>query len=96
MGIWKPPTAKCGAIEQLTGQFIGPPLAGILIAAGIGLPFGLDIAALVLAAGFVWLIAMQPPPPSELRFIQALREGIGFMRGDPMLLRLAIVLGIAK
>lgn len=28
--------------EQVTGQFIGPPLAGLLIAAGIAIPFGLD------------------------------------------------------
>lgn len=82
--------------EQLTGQFIGPPLAGVLIAAGIGLPFGLDIAALILAAGCVYLIRMQPPRPSEQRFKDALQEGLRFMRSDPKLLRLAIVLGIAN
>lgn len=82
--------------EQLTGQFIGPPLAGVLIAAGIGLPFGLDIAALILAAGCVYLIRMQPPRPSEQRFKDALQEGMRFMRSDPKLLRLAIVLGIAN
>ena len=38
--------------EQLTGQFIGPPLAGILIAIGIGVPFGVDVAVLAVAAGF--------------------------------------------
>ena len=82
--------------EQLTGQFIGPPLAGVLIAAGVGLPFGLDIAALILAAGLVWLIRLKPTPPSGLRFFSALREGISFMRGDPALLRLAIVLGLSN
>ncbi|EBA18520.1 antibiotic efflux protein [Roseobacter sp. SK209-2-6] len=82
--------------EQLTGQFIGPPLAGVLIAAGIGLPFGLDIAALILAAGCVYLIRMQPPRPSGLRFKEALLAGMRFMREDPKLLRLAIVLGIAN
>ncbi|NIZ15676.1 MFS transporter [Phaeobacter sp. HF9A] len=84
------------SVEQLTGQFIGPPLAGVLIAAGIGLPFGLDIAALVLAAGFVWLIVMKPVPPTDQRFWAALKEGIAFMRNDAMLLRLAIVLGLAN
>ena len=82
--------------EQLTGQFIGPPLAGVLIAAGIGLPFGLDAMALVLAAGLVWLIALAPRAPVQVRFFQALSEGIAFMRGDRLLLRLAIVLGCAN
>lgn len=37
--------------EQLTGPFIGPPLAG--------LPFSVDAALLILAAGLVWM--MSPP-----------------------------------
>ena len=82
--------------EQLSGQFIGPPLAGLLIAAGIGLPFGLDISALVLAAGLVWLIASQRSAPPKTGFSFALREGISFMRSDPMLLRLAIMLGVSN
>ncbi|MCR8548990.1 MFS transporter [Salipiger sp. P9] len=82
--------------EQLTGQFIGPPLAGVLIAAGIGLPFGLDVAALVLAAGLVWLIALKPEIPVQARFFKAMAEGIAFMRDDRALLRLAVVLGAAN
>jgi MFS family permease len=89
-------TGQMWSVEQLTGQFIGPPLAGFLIAAGIGLPFGLDIASLVLAAGLVWLIALRPDPPSGARFWAALREGIGFMRADRPLLRLAVVLGVSN
>ncbi|WP_072506402.1 MFS transporter [Phaeobacter porticola] len=82
--------------EQLTGQFIGPPLAGLLIAAGIAVPFGLDVVALVLAAGFVWLIKLSPRAPLRQSFGKALLEGIAFMRSDRLLLRLAIVLGIAN
>src|SRR5690606_10154330 len=82
--------------EQLTGQFIGPPLAGILIGVGIGLPFGLDAAALVMASGLVWLITLGPAPKSATRFFSALAEGVGFMRRDPVLLRLAIVLGLSN
>lgn len=82
--------------EQLTGQFIGPPLAGVLIASGIGLPFGIDVAALVLAAGLIWLITTQPYQASRARFFSALTEGVGYLRSDPMLLRLAIVLGVAN
>lgn len=82
--------------EQLTGQFIGPPLAGVLIGLGIALPFGLDAAALVLAAGLVWLIALPPQVRTPQRFGPALAEGIAFMRADRPLLRLAVVLGIAN
>ncbi|CUH86140.1 enterobactin exporter EntS [Phaeobacter sp. CECT 5382] len=82
--------------EQLTGQFIGPPLAGILIAAGIGIPFGLDAALLVLAAGLVWMISLKPRAKIQRSFRKALFEGIAFMRRDALLLRLAIVLGIAN
>lgn len=82
--------------EQLTGQFIGPPLAGVLIAVGVGLPFGLDVAMLVLAAGLVWLIALPKQVRVKASFGKALVEGITFMRGDAVLLRLAVVLGIAN
>ena len=82
--------------EQLTGQFVGPPLAGILIAVGIGLPFGLDVAILVLATGLIWLISLPKQVCVQASFGKALMEGIAFMRGDPVLLRLAVVLGIAN
>jgi MFS family permease len=82
--------------EQLTGQFIGPPLAGVLIATGIAVPFGIDVAMLVIAAGLVWLITLPEQVRVPQSFIKALLEGIAFMRGDRDLLRLAIVLGIAN
>lgn len=82
--------------EQLTGQFIGPPLAGLLIGAGIALPFGLDVAALVLAAGLVWLITLPPQMRGASRFWPALVEGVGWMRRDRLLLRLALVLGLVN
>ena len=82
--------------EQLTGQFIGPPLAGLLIATGIAVPFGLDLAVLVLAAGLVWMISLTPKEPVTASFLKALKEGIAFMRSDRVLLRLANVLGCAN
>ena len=82
--------------EQLTSQFIGPPLAGVLIAIGISIPFGLDFALLVLAAGLVWMISLGPQMRSQASFGKALREGISFMWRDPPLLRLAVMLGCAN
>ncbi len=82
--------------EQLTGQFFGPPLAGLLIGAGIAVPFGLDAAALALAAGLVWLIALPTQAPRSARFWPALIEGVTWMRRDRLLLRLAVVLGLVN
>jgi MFS family permease len=82
--------------EQLAGQFIGPPLAGVLIGMGVGMPFGLDIAMLVLAAGLVWMITLPSKVGVVPGFATALRQGIAFMRGDALLLRLAIVLSVAN
>jgi MFS family permease len=81
--------------EQVMGQFIGPPLAGLLIALGIAVPFGFDAASFAIAALLIWMVAL---PPRIRRpgapFLTALREGIDWMRGHPVILRLALMLGI--
>lgn len=80
--------------EQVTGQFIGPPLAGVLIASSIALPFGGNALAYALAAGLVWLVVLPPRAPSATgRFWQALTEGLIWMRRNPLILRLALMLG---
>lgn len=82
--------------EQITGQFLGPPLAGLLIGAGIALPFGIDAVALVLAAGLVWMVTLPPQLRVSARFWASLIEGVNWMRRDIPLLRLAIVLGLVN
>ncbi|MBO0145412.1 MFS transporter [Agrobacterium sp. Ap1] len=82
--------------EQLMGQFIGPPLAGVLIGLGIAVPFGLDAAVLVLAAGMVWLITLPPQLTNSARFWPALFEGINWMRKDRLLFRFAVTLGMVN
>lgn len=81
--------------EQVAGQFVGPPLAGLLIGAAVVLPFGLDATIYALSAGLLWLIAL-PPRAAGLtaRFWPALREGFGWMRRNPVILRLAVMLGV--
>ena len=82
------------AAEQVMGQFIGPPLAGLLIGAGIAVPFGFDAATFGLAAACIWLIALPPrvPPPPQ-RFGAALAEGVRWMLAHRAILRLALMLG---
>jgi MFS family permease len=81
--------------EQVVGRFVGPPLAGALIAAGIVVPFGFQAAMLALGAGIIWLII--PPVRKaavQARFWPALLEGVTWMRRSPAILRLAVMLGL--
>ncbi len=83
--------------ETVTGQFVGPPLAGALIALGIAVPFGFDAATFAAAAALVWLVALPPRHGSGgPAFLPALAEGIRWMRAHPLLLRLAVVLGLVN
>jgi MFS family permease len=80
--------------EQVMGRFVGPPLAGALIAAGIVMPFGFNAVTLALTIGLVWLITLPPRVlNAHKRFWPALREGIGWMRQNAAILRLALMLG---
>jgi hypothetical protein len=82
------------SVEQVAGQFAGPPLAGALIGAGVAVPFGFDTAAFAGAALLVWLIALPRPERAvQARFWEALSEGIGWVRRSPVILRLAVMLG---
>ena len=76
------------------GRFVGPPLAGTLIATGIVVPFGFNALTLALAIGLVWLIALPVRRPMERKhFWSALGEGLRWMRCNPAVLRLAVMLG---
>jgi MFS family permease len=80
--------------EQITGHFIGPPLAGVLIGAGIAVPFGFDAATFAISAALVWLIVLPPRAlPPHQAFWPALREGIAWIRSHPVILNLAVMLG---
>ena len=81
--------------EQLGGQFLGPPLAGLLIGLAIALPFGFQAAMLTGAIALVASMAV-PAPAREAPhpdFLVALREGIGWLWSHHTLRRLAIALG---
>ena len=51
---------------------------------------------LVLAAGLAWLITLPQQIRIQTSFKKALLEGIRFIRHDSLLLRLAVVLGVAN
>ncbi|SPJ28417.1 MFS transporter [Falsiruegeria mediterranea] len=83
------------SIEQIMGSFVGPPLAGLLIAMAVPAPFVLDAATFALAAGLVWCMAIAPRlAPTRRSWAEEAREGIAWLRGHRVILQLAILLGL--
>ena len=81
--------------EQVMGQFVGPPLAGFLIALAVPAPFVLDALTFAVAALAVAAMRLKKrdiPPRRPLR--EDLAEGWAWMRAHPMVLRVAIMLGV--
>jgi len=83
------------SIEQIMGQFVGPPLAGLLIAYAVPLPFSVDAVTFAIAAWCVWLIAMPARVAPKLPdgFWPQMREGMAWIYAHKLILRLAIMLG---
>ena len=82
------------SVEQVTGQFVGPPLAGVLIALTVPAPFLFEALAFGLAALAIWAIsfpARQVAVPEG--FWREMRAGWDWLRGHAVLLRLAVMLG---
>ena len=82
--------------EKLLGEFVGPPLAGILIVYMLPLPFGIYVTLLGMSAYFVYRIQIPKADPYSVSFESALAEGIAYVRSDRTLFRLAIVLSVAN
>ena len=83
------------SVENVMGQFIGPPLAGVLIALSVTAPFALDAATFGIAA--IAVTAMQVrsrPKPDRRPLMEDIREAWSWLRDHPMVLRLAIMLGL--
>lgn len=83
------------SVEQIMGNFVGPPLAGVLIAMAVAVPFVTDAVTFALAALLVWMMVIPPrplPPRAPLR--QELQLAWRWMRDHPVILRLAIMLGL--
>ncbi len=80
--------------EQIIGEFVGPPLAGFLLAMALPLPFIVDALTFLLAA---ILVARLKPKPFVAVAHQpawaAMKEGFGWLIKHTLLLRLAMVTG---
>ncbi|MEJ6395768.1 MFS transporter [Gymnodinialimonas sp. 2305UL16-5] len=83
------------SVEQVMGQFIGPPLAGLLIALAVPAPFVFEALGFALAAWAVWAIAFPARQIAAQRagFWREMREGWNWLRDHRVILQLALMLG---
>lgn len=80
--------------EQIIGEFVGPPLAGFLIAIALPLPFLLDAVSFAVAAGLVWRLRPRPIPAArQAPALEAMKEGMVWVWRHTLILRLAMVTG---
>ena len=83
------------SVEQVMGQFVGPPLAGLLIAVAVPAPFVFESIGFALAAWAVWSISFPARTGAGLRagFWTEMREGWTWLKGHRAILQLALILG---
>ncbi|MBW8870743.1 MAG: MFS transporter [Leifsonia sp.] len=84
------------AAELTANQFIGPPLGGFLVAAGVALAFGTPVLLWVAAIGVLLLLRgrfrAERSGPTTIR--ADIAEGLRFLRGSTLLRTLAIMVGV--
>ncbi len=80
--------------EQIIGEFVGPPLAGFLIALALPLPFLLDAVSFAVAAGLVWRLRPRPMPAArQAPALVAMKEGMLWVWQHTLIFRMAMVTG---
>jgi MFS family permease len=89
------------AVELVANEFVGPPLGGLLAAAGRGLALGLPAAAYLVGAACLALLAgsfraVGAGPAGSTRFRDDIAEGARFVWRHPVLRPLAVMLGMGN
>lgn len=84
------------AAELTANQFIGPPLGGFLVAAGVVFAFGTPVLLWVAAIGILLLVRGRFTTERAVRTtIRAdIREGLHFLGSSTLLRTLAIMVGV--
>lgn len=83
------------AAELTANQFVGPPLGGLLIAAGAVVGLAVPGGMWLVAVAALWLVPGQfRVTRGEATTLRAdIAEGLRFLWGNPLLRRLALVVG---
>jgi MFS family permease len=90
---------RLGAIELGTQQFVGPPLAGLLVGLALAAAFWTTTALWVIAIGALWALrgAFRPTRTNAPATIRAdIAEGIRFLMSRPTLRTMAAMVGVAN
>jgi len=89
--------------EMVTNAFLGPPLAGVLLAASFALPFFVDAGTFAVAAALVFMIGGTFRPKADpdrpvvpASFWTDLKEGVRWLWGHALFRPMAIALGVAN
>ncbi|MGB8622627.1 MAG: MFS transporter, partial [Paracoccaceae bacterium] len=84
------------SIEQVMGQFVGPPLAGLMIALAVPLPFGFDALTFAVSAAFLGAMTLAPRavPPMPAGLWRQAKEGMAWLWSVPLILQMALMLGV--
>jgi MFS family permease len=87
------------AVELVANTFVGPPLGGLLAAAGMAVALGAPAAAYLVGAGCLALIAggfraVGAGPTGSTRLRDDVVEGMRFVWRHPVLGPLAVMLGV--
>ncbi len=88
--------------EVIANSFVGLPIGAWAFVVAVGVPFGVNAAALAIAAVLVARIRVPVHPANSTisvgkpTFIQDLKQGIAWLKAHPLLRTLAIMLGITN
>ncbi|MGH8958299.1 MAG: MFS transporter [Acidimicrobiia bacterium] len=86
--------------EMVMNSFVGPPLAGVLLAIAFALPFFIDASTFAVSAAILLLLtgsfrtATTAANVARPSFGAELKEGFRWLWRHPLLRRLAVILGI--
>jgi hypothetical protein len=86
--------------ELVMNSFVGPPVAGFLLAIAFALPFFVDAGTFAVAAALIFAIAGDFRPKSdaarlsERSFVGELKEGVRWLWHHPLFRPMAICLGV--
>jgi MFS family permease len=84
--------------EMVMNSFVGPPAAGLLIAAGFALPFFVDAGTFAFAAALIFLITGSFRPsgvrPDRVNWRAEIGEGVRWLWNHRLLRSMALILGV--
>ena len=82
-------------VEAIANQMVGPAFGAFLLGAAFSLPFVVNAVAYAVAAGLMLGLRgrFRPETPVDTRWRVALVQGFAFLRGQRLLVLLAIITG---